>query len=51
MDSSDHWQRVMQGHSAANLVPVIASNRIGFERLTETPTIISPLSGRLNKKY
>lgn len=30
-DSRDHWQRVMQGHSAANLVPVIASNRIGSE--------------------
>ena len=28
-DSRDHWQRVMQGHAAANLVPVIASNRIG----------------------
>jgi len=31
-DSSQHWQRVMQGHAAANLVPVIASNRIGVER-------------------
>jgi N-carbamoylputrescine amidase len=31
-DSSDHWQRVMQGHSAANMMPVIASNRIGHER-------------------
>lgn len=31
-DSSQHWQRVMQGHAAANLVPVIASNRIGMER-------------------
>ena len=30
-DSRDHWQRAMQGHSAANLVPVIASNRIGEE--------------------
>ncbi len=30
-DSKDHWQRVMQGHSAANIVPVIASNRVGKE--------------------
>lgn len=30
-DSRDHWQRVMQGHAGANLVPVIASNRIGRE--------------------
>ncbi|HCE2187978.1 N-carbamoylputrescine amidase [Vibrio parahaemolyticus] len=31
LDSRDHWQRTMQGHSAANLVPVIASNRVGIE--------------------
>lgn len=31
MDTKDHWQRCMQGHSAANLLPVIASNRIGTE--------------------
>ncbi len=30
-DSSGHWQRVMQGHAAANMVPVIASNRVGQE--------------------
>jgi N-carbamoylputrescine amidase len=30
-DSSGHWQRVMQGHAAANLVPVVAANRIGRE--------------------
>jgi N-carbamoylputrescine amidase len=33
-DSRDHWQRVMQGHAGANLVPVIASNRIGREEGT-----------------
>jgi N-carbamoylputrescine amidase len=32
LDSRDHWQRVMQGHAGANLVPVIASNRWGHER-------------------
>lgn len=31
LDSSAHWQRVMQGHAAANLLPVIASNRTGVE--------------------
>lgn len=29
---SDHWQQVMRGHAAANMVPVIASNRIGVEK-------------------
>ena len=32
-DSSNAWQRVMQGHAAANIVPVVASNRIGFEKV------------------
>lgn len=31
VDSKDHWQRCMIGHAACNLVPVIASNRIGKE--------------------
>jgi N-carbamoylputrescine amidase len=31
LDSCAHWQRTMQGHSAANLVPVIAANRVGTE--------------------
>ena len=31
IDSRRHWQRVMQGHAGANMVPVIASNRIGRE--------------------
>ncbi|MEM9521264.1 MAG: N-carbamoylputrescine amidase [Actinomycetota bacterium] len=30
-DSSGHWQRVMQGHSGANLTPLVASNRFGRE--------------------
>jgi N-carbamoylputrescine amidase len=30
-DSSEHWQRVMQGHAGANMVPVVASNRVGTE--------------------
>ena len=31
LDSKDHWQRTMQGHAAANIVPLVASNRIGIE--------------------
>lgn len=31
VDSSGHWQRVMQGHAAANILPVIAANRYGTE--------------------
>ncbi|MGN0316699.1 MAG: N-carbamoylputrescine amidase [Lachnospira sp.] len=32
-DSMPHWRRVMQGHSAANLCPVIAANRYGMEKV------------------
>lgn len=32
-DSMPHWRRCMQGHAAANVVPVIAANRIGEERV------------------
>lgn len=31
VDSSGHRRRVMQGHAAANLMPVVAANRIGVE--------------------
>lgn len=31
VDSMEHWRRCMQGHAAANIMPVIASNRIGTE--------------------
>ncbi|HET6475791.1 MAG TPA: N-carbamoylputrescine amidase [Thermoleophilia bacterium] len=30
-DSSGAWLRVQQGHAAANLMPLVASNRIGVE--------------------
>ena len=33
-DSMEHWRRCMQGHSAANVIPVIAANRIGREDVT-----------------
>ena len=32
LDSRDHWRRVMQGHAGANLMPLLASNRIGKEQ-------------------
>lgn len=32
LDSSGHWQRTMQGHAAANILPLVASNRIGTEQ-------------------
>ena len=32
VDSRDHWRRVMQGHAAANYVPVVAANRVGVEK-------------------
>lgn len=35
-DSMPHWRRCMQGHSAANVVPVIAANRIGTESVLPT---------------
>lgn len=33
-DSCGHWRRTMQGHSAANIIPVAAANRIGTENVT-----------------
>ena len=35
--SRDHWQRTQQGHAAANLVPLLASNRYGVERSLQDP--------------
>ncbi|WP_170346194.1 N-carbamoylputrescine amidase [Ruegeria atlantica] len=36
LDSSGHWRRTMQGHAAANMVPLVASNRVGHETQGET---------------
>lgn len=33
VDSMPHWRRCMQGHSASNLMPVIAANRVGLEEV------------------
>ena len=37
VNSREHWQRTQQGHAAANLMPLIASNRIGVERSLQDP--------------
>lgn len=34
-DSQPHWEMVMRGHAAANIMPVIAANRIGTEAAPE----------------
>ena len=31
-----HWRNTMLGHAAANIAPVVASNRVGVERLGNT---------------
>ncbi len=31
-DSKSHWQNAMKGHAAANVIPVLASNRVGLEK-------------------
>lgn len=36
IDSKDHWQRCMIGHSASNVMPVIASNRVGVEVIEDS---------------
>ena len=33
-DSMPHWQNTMCGHAAANIMPLVASNRIGTETAT-----------------
>lgn len=32
IDSKPHWQHAMQGHAAANIMPLLASNRVGCEK-------------------
>jgi N-carbamoylputrescine amidase len=37
VNSREHWQRTQQGHAAANLTPLIASNRYGLEHSLQDP--------------
>jgi len=32
LDTRDPWRRAMQGHAVSNVIPVVASNRIGLEK-------------------
>lgn len=36
INSRDHWQRTIQGHAAANLIPIVVSNRIGTETIEDS---------------
>ena len=36
VDSMEHWRRAMIGHSAANIIPVVAANRIGLAKVVPT---------------
>jgi N-carbamoylputrescine amidase len=36
IDSKNHWQLCMQGHAAANIMPVIAANRVGTETISNS---------------
>jgi N-carbamoylputrescine amidase len=37
VNSREHWQRTQQGHAAANVMPLVASNRYGLERSSQDP--------------
>lgn len=39
LDSRDHWQLTQRGHAAANIMPVIAANRVGHEVATRDPEL------------
>ncbi len=39
LDCRDHWQLTQRGHAAANIMPVIAANRIGREVATRDPAL------------
>jgi N-carbamoylputrescine amidase len=32
LDTREPWRRAMQGHAVSNIIPVVASNRIGLEK-------------------
>lgn len=36
IDSKPHWQNVMKGHAGANMIPVLASNRVGIEKAKDS---------------
>jgi N-carbamoylputrescine amidase len=40
-DTSAHWRRCLQGHAAANIVPVVAANRVGREESAKGDRVIN----------
>lgn len=36
IDSQKHWQMCMRGHAACNVIPLVASNRIGQETIQDS---------------
>ncbi|MGI9412674.1 MAG: N-carbamoylputrescine amidase [Hyphomicrobiales bacterium] len=44
-DSATHWQNAMCGHAAANVMPVVASNRIGREEARHGPAVATEFYG------
>ncbi len=36
VDSMEHWQICMRGHAGSNVVPILAANRIGLEKVNPT---------------
>lgn len=55
-DSKDHWQMCMRGHSAMNIMPVVASNRVGTETFDQSEitfygsSFITDNKGRMTKE-
>ncbi|MBU2255124.1 MAG: N-carbamoylputrescine amidase [Gammaproteobacteria bacterium] len=39
LDSRDHWQLTQRGHAAANILPVVAANRVGHEMASTDPAL------------
>ena len=37
LDTLDPWRRAMQGHAVSNVIPVVASNRVGTENANNRP--------------
>jgi N-carbamoylputrescine amidase len=43
LDTRDPWRRAMQGHAVSNVIPVVASNRVGHE---PGPTSVPGVDGQ-----
>ena len=43
-DSMPHWRNTMRGHAAANIIPVLASNRVGKEEANKSSMVFQGFS-------